>query len=77
MKEGTCMNPSDVNLRRAVLDNLTDSTVNDLRETILDAVQSGEDKILPGLGVLFELLWQNSDPSEQGRIIQAVYKGIH
>jgi small acid-soluble spore protein I (minor) len=71
------MNPSDVNLRRAVLDNLTDSTINDLRETILDAVQSGEDKILPGLGVLFEVLWQNSNPSDQGRIIQAVHKGIH
>lgn len=71
------LNASQVNLRQAVLNNITDSTKNDLRETIVDAVQSGEDKILPGLGVLFEVLWNKSDPLKQGEMIEALYNGIH
>jgi len=70
------MNPSQVNLRRAVLDNVSDSSVGELRETIIDAIQSGEDKTLPGLGVLFEVLWNHCDPNKQGEILQTLHQGM-
>lgn len=70
------MNISQVNLRQAVIDNVSDSSVSDLRDTILDAIQSGEDKTLPGLGVLFEVLWKQSDLSKQSEMLQTLHKGI-
>lgn len=70
------MNISQVNLRKAVLDNVSDSSIGELRETIIDAIQSGEDKTLPGLGVLFEVLWNQSDPATQGQILQTLHQGI-
>lgn len=70
------MNISQVNLRKAVIDNVSDSSISELRETIIDAIQSGEDKTLPGLGVLFEVLWNQSDPAKQGEILQILHQGI-
>ncbi len=70
------MNISQVNLRQAVIDNVSDSSVSDLRDTILDAIQSGEDKTLPGLGVLFEILWKQSDLAKQSEMLQTLHQGI-
>lgn len=48
----------DLNLRNAVIANVTGNNQDQLEHTIVDAIQSGEEKMLPGLGVLFEVLWQ-------------------
>ncbi len=39
------------NLRGAVLANVLGNSQDQLQETIVDAIQSGEEKMLPGLGV--------------------------
>lgn len=70
------MNISQVNLRQAVIDNVHDSSQKDLRETIMDAVQSGEDKTLPGLGVLFEIMWNGANPIKQNEMVQSIYEGL-
>jgi small acid-soluble spore protein I (minor) len=70
------MNISQVNLRQAVIDNVHDSSPAELRETIVDAIGSGEDKTLPGLGVLFEVLWHQSNPLKQTEMIQALHQGL-
>ncbi|HJV44404.1 MAG TPA: small acid-soluble spore protein SspI [Bacillota bacterium] len=70
------MNSNQVNLRQAVMDNVHDSTPPELRETIIDAIESGEDKTLPGLGVLFEVLWNGSNPLKQNEIIQSIHEGL-
>ena len=36
-------------LRKAVMANLDDSNYDEIRETIIDAIESGEEKTLPGL----------------------------
>ncbi|MBE3555452.1 MAG: small acid-soluble spore protein SspI, partial [Thermicanus sp.] len=48
----------DLDLRQAIIAKLSGATQESLRETIADAIQSKEEKTLPGLGVLFEILWQ-------------------
>ncbi|HPX21056.1 MAG TPA: small acid-soluble spore protein SspI, partial [Bacilli bacterium] len=45
----------DINIRRAVIANLKGSSAEDIKKTIVDAISLGEEKVLPGLGVLFEL----------------------
>lgn len=55
----------DLDIRQAVLQNLNNATHDDVEATIKDAISVGEDKTLPGLGVLFELLWNNA--SEEWR----------
>jgi small acid-soluble spore protein I (minor) len=70
------MNVNQIDLRDAVLNNLSDSSTGDLHSTIVDAIQSGEEKTLLGLGVLFELLWKNSSEPQQSNIVESVHEEI-
>ncbi|SDB94987.1 small acid-soluble spore protein I (minor) [Pelagirhabdus alkalitolerans] len=60
----------DLNLREAILKNVSDNKKDDLEETIVDAITSGEEKMLPGLGVLFEQIWQSSSPVEKESLLE-------
>lgn len=66
----------DLNLRKAVLNNIAENDQNQLEATIVDAIQKGEEKMLPGLGVLFELIWQQSNEQDKQEMINALEQGI-
>ena len=59
-------------LRKAVIANLDDSNYDEIRETIIDAIESGEEKTLPGLGVMFEILWNGSNDSEKVTMVSRI-----
>ncbi|KPH73916.1 MULTISPECIES: small acid-soluble spore protein SspI [Bacillaceae] len=66
----------DLNIRKAILHNITNNDQDQLEATIVDAIQAGEEKMLPGLGVLFELIWQQSSPEDKQEMIQALEQGV-
>lgn len=59
----------EMDLRQAIRKKLNGVNQQELRETISDAIRSKEEKTLPGLGVLFELLWQNSTAQDQQEML--------
>ncbi|GAB3803910.1 small acid-soluble spore protein SspI [Virgibacillus kimchii] len=67
----------DLNLRKAILSNIAANDQDQLEATIVDAVQSGEEKMLPGLGVLFELIWNQSSEQDKQEMIQALEQGVN
>jgi len=66
----------DLNLRKAILSNISENDTSQLEATIVDAIQNGEEKMLPGLGVLFELIWQQSDASVKEEMIHNLESGV-
>jgi len=66
----------DLNLREAVLQNIASNSQEELEATIVDAIQKGEEKMLPGLGVLFELIWSESDKAEKEEMIESLDQGV-
>jgi len=66
----------DLNLRKAILHNIKENSRDQLESTIVDAIQDGEEKLLPGLGVLFELIWKQSDENEKIEMLEALEKGV-
>ncbi|MCM3725355.1 MULTISPECIES: small acid-soluble spore protein SspI [Bacillaceae] len=66
----------NLNLRNAILHNVSGNTQDQLEDTIVDAIQSGEEKMLPGLGVLFEVIWQNSSEDEKKEMLETLEKGV-
>ncbi len=66
----------DLNLRNAVIHNVSGNTQDQLEDTIVDAIQSGEEKMLPGLGVLFEVIWQNSSENEKKEMLDTLESGL-
>jgi small acid-soluble spore protein I (minor) len=68
----SAMNIAALNLRQAIMYKMQGSDANDVQETITDAIASGQEKTLPGLGVLFEVLWQNSDQAARQSMVQTI-----
>ncbi|QQK81000.1 small acid-soluble spore protein SspI [Salicibibacter cibi] len=64
------------NLRNAILDNVSGSDASQIEATIVDAVNSGEEKMLPGLGVLFEVYWNEADQEEKQEVINQIANGV-
>ena len=67
----------DIDIRKAVIANMKNNDSEQLEQTILDAIDKHEEKTLPGLGVLFELIWESSETQQKEEMIQALEEGIH
>lgn len=66
----------NINIRNAVLQNLNNANHDVVRSTIEDAVKIEEEKVLPGLGVMFELLWNRSTPDFRNTIINSIVEAV-
>ncbi|MFD1414063.1 small acid-soluble spore protein SspI [Oceanobacillus jeddahense] len=66
----------DLNIRKAIYANISNNDQEQLEATIVDAINNGEEKMLPGLGVLFELIWNHSDEEEKKEMISSLETGI-
>lgn len=60
-----------LNLRQAVIQKVSDKSDQDIREMIVGSVD-GDEHALPGLGVIFELIWKNSDEAQQHEYVTKV-----
>ncbi|OXM17371.1 small acid-soluble spore protein SspI [Paenibacillus herberti] len=59
---------SQFNLREAITQIVQDKPEGELSEIIRDSIDSDE-KALPGLGVLFEMIWKDSSAAEQQTLV--------
>lgn len=66
----------NLNLRNAIIHNVSGNTQAQLQDTIVDAISNGEEKMLPGLGVLFEVIWQNASDSEKQEMLSTLESGL-
>lgn len=66
----------NLNLRNAILHNVSGNNQEELKDTIVDAIQNGEEKMLPGLGVLFEVIWNHSSEEDKKEMLQTLESGL-
>lgn len=66
----------DVDIRKAIYANCSGNSEEQLKDTITDAIQSGEDKTLPGLGVLFEVMWNEADKNDRQTVLGNLAQGM-
>ena len=59
----------NINLRQAVKNNLKDLTDKNIYQTIDESTSLNEDKVLPGLGVIFEVIWNASDANFKNEMV--------
>lgn len=64
------------NLRHAIIENVSSNSSAELKDTIVEAIQSGEEKMLPGLGVLFEVIWQHANTQEKNKMLETLKSGL-
>ena len=66
----------EIDIRKAIISNFKDSTEQVITESIVESIKQGNEIVLPGLGVLFELLWNNSSNDEQKTIVNLIKKSL-
>ena len=66
----------NIDIRKNILENFKDAKLEDIKESIKEAVKDKDEIVLPGLGVLFEILWINSNDNQKNEILQNIYEGI-
>ncbi|SDD40735.1 small acid-soluble spore protein I (minor) [Terribacillus halophilus] len=65
----------DINIRSAIYANIKNNNEEQLEATIADSID-GREVLLPGLGVLFELIWKNASDQEKQEMVDVLAKGV-
>lgn len=63
----------NINIRKYIINNFKNDTKEEIEKAINDSINSKEEEILPGLGVLFELVW---DSELKQSLSDIIYKKI-
>ena len=63
-----------MDIREHIISNFKNSTTEEIKESIIDALDESDEITLPGLGVLFEILWKNFKDKDE--LVKAIKKGL-
>ncbi|MNC14175.1 Small, acid-soluble spore protein I [compost metagenome] len=67
--------PVTIDLRQAILHKVHGQSEEDLRAMIEGSV-NGPEAALPGLGVVFEMVWKDLDKAKQDRVIGMLHRHL-
>lgn len=65
-----------IDIRENIKKNFKESSINDIKTSIEDAILDNDEITLPGLGVFFEILWNTSNETEKNNILNSIKNGI-
>ena len=60
----------DINIRESIKDNFKDASFDEIKASIESSINEGDEVTLPGVGVFFELLWNNCSSDEKDFILK-------
>ncbi len=66
-----------MDIRGYIKNNFKSDNENVIKESIDESIKSKEEVLLPGLGVFFELVWNNSDENEKKNILSKIHSSIN
>jgi len=64
-----------LDLRQAIVQRVTGKSEPELADVIEGSI-GGDDRTLPGLGVLFEIIWQNLDEETRKRLVHVLHEHL-
>lgn len=65
----------NINLRQAIIQRVQNKSDAELMEVIEESVGS-EERALPGLGVLFEIMWENTDEPTKNSLVATLRENV-
>ena len=66
----------NIDIRKSIINNFKQSSTQDIKESIIDSLNQKDDITLPGMGVFFELLWEESNDKEKKIILNNIYNKL-
>lgn len=65
----------NIDLRQAIVQRVQGKSLDELKEIIEDSV-GGADQTLPGLGVLFEIIWEHTNQTDHETMLNALKNNL-
>lgn len=66
----------NIDVRKYIINNFKEDTTEDIEKSITTSIESKSEDPLIGLGVLFELMWNNSSNDAKNTILTNIKKGL-
>ena len=67
----------NINIRKSIINNFKNCSIDEIKESIIASINDNDEITLPGMGVFFEILWNNSDDTKKDYILQTLKKGLY
>ena len=69
-------NMNNIDIRAYIISNFKEDDIEEIRNSIEESIASHDEDPLIGLGVLFELFWNNSTDEEKEKALSNIKKGM-
>lgn len=69
-------NMNNIDIRAYIISNFKEDNIEEIRNSIEESIASHDEDPLIGLGVLFELFWNNSTEEEKEKALSNIKKGM-
>lgn len=66
----------NIDVRKYIINNFKEDSTSEIAESINTSIESKSEDPLIGLGVLFELMWNNSTNDTKDTILSNIKKGL-
>lgn len=66
-----------MDIRTYIKNNYKETDINELKNSIIDEIEKEDELTLPGLGVFFEILWENSDSNMKENILNILNSSLN
>lgn len=65
-----------MDIRSYIRNNFKDDDEASIKDSIEESIKDKDEILLPGLGVFFELVWNNSNDNEKKNILNKIHSSI-
>lgn len=66
----------NVDIRKYIRDNFKKADIRDIEDSIEESIKSNDEVILPGLGVFFEIVWNNCTDDMKDNILYTLVNNV-
>ena len=66
----------DKSIREYIKENFKGRTTNDIKQSIESSINEKDEVLLPGLGVLLETVWSNSNEELKSQLLDILTKNL-
>ena len=65
-----------MSIKDYIIQNFKDDDVNTIKTAIYESVKEYNEDTLPGLGIFFMLVWENSNDNEKNTILEKIKSNL-
>ena len=66
----------NIDIRNHIKNNFKDADIDEIKSSIAASTEEKDEITLPGLGVFFEILWDNSDENSRLYILNTLKENL-